>query len=234
MEQEWVKALSDLRRTTIVCGYYGCGKTTFSLNLARQTAGNDVTLIDLDIVNPYFRSSDYTGELEALGIRVIAPNFAGTMLDIPSLNPAVSGALETGRGRMILDAGGDDAGATALGCFAHLIQQEAYDMLYVINQSRPLASDPTDAARILEEIQRASRLACTGIVNNTHWGEGTTLEMIRDSFPFAAAVAERAGLPVRYTLATKELAEKLQVDAQKPGVGEILPVSLPVRLPWQG
>lgn len=232
MARGWTDMLDGCRRITIICGYYGCGKTTFSLNLARRMTDTPLTLIDLDIVNPYFRSSDYAQELEAAGVRVIAPNFAGTMLDIPSLNPAVAGALEAGEGRILVDAGGDDAGATALGCFAHLIGREDYDMLYVINQSRPLASKPADAARILEEIQRASRLACTGIVNNTHWGAGTTAELIRDSFPFAAEVAARTGLPVRYTLAAGELAPALAAYNGTSAAGDILPIDLPVRPPW--
>ena len=212
----------SMQRITIICGYYGSGKTTFSLNLAYR----------LDVVNPYFRSSDYRRDLEAAGIRVIAPNFAGTMLDVPSLNPAVAGALAMDTGRIILDAGGDDAGATALGCFAESIARQPYDMLYVINRSRPLASDPEDAAAILRQIEKVSRLKATGLVNNTHLGAGTTTELIEESLPFAAEVSRLTGLPVRYTALAGPLSESLQNLEGAPAAGRLFPLDLPVQPPW--
>ena len=221
-----------LGRITIICGYYGCGKTTFSLNLARMLAGEDLTLIDLDVVNPYFRSSDYRKELEAQGIRLIAPNFAGTMLDVPSLDPAIAGALENPVGRVLIDAGGDDAGATALGCFAQAIGRQPYDLLYVINQSRPFVSDPADAVQVLRQIEKVSRLKATGLVNNTHWGEGTTKELIEESLPFTAAVSRLTGLPVRCTTVAAGLADALAGLRENPAAGELLPIELPVRTPW--
>ena len=229
--------MRTLARITIVCGYYGSGKTTLSLNLARMLApspdGAPLTLIDMDVVNPYFRSSDYRKELEAQGIRLIAPNFAGTMLDLPSLDPAIAGALENPAGRVLIDAGGDDAGATALGCFAGIIGRQDYELLYVINRSRPFVSDPSDAAEVLRQIEKVSRLKAAGLVNNTHWGQGTTVALVRESLPFAAEVSQLTGLPVRYTTAAEALADQLAGLRGNPAVGELLPVSLPVQTPWQ-
>ena len=76
----------QLNKLTIIYGHYGCGKTNLSINLALDLArqGKRVTLVDLDIVNPYFRSSDYTPMLREKGIKVVAPQFAGTNLDLPS------------------------------------------------------------------------------------------------------------------------------------------------------
>lgn len=224
--------LKAFKRITIICGYYGSGKTTFSLNLARMLDAKPLTLIDLDVVNPYFRSSDYRKELETLGVRLIAPNFAGTMLDVPSLDPAIAGALENPAGRVLIDAGGDDAGATALGCFAQSIGRQAYDLLYVINQSRPFVSEPGDAANVLRQIERVSRLKATGLINNTHWGEGTTAALVRESLPFATEVSRLTGLPVRCTTVAAELADSLADLREEPAAGEILPIELPVRTPW--
>ncbi|MCI8360459.1 MAG: ParA family protein [Clostridiales bacterium] len=224
-------------RITIVCGYYGSGKTTLSLNLARMLApapdGVPLALIDLDVVNPYFRSSDYRKELEPQGIRLIAPNFAGTMLDLPSLDPSITGALENPAGRVLIDAGGDDAGATALGCFAGIIGRQDYELLYVINRSRPFVSDPSDAAAVLRQIEKVSRLKAAGLVNNTHWGQGTTAALVRESLPFAAEVSQLTGLPVRYTTVAEALADQLAGLRGNPAVGELLPVGLPVQTPWQ-
>ena len=226
MEREYLTA-----PVTIVCGYYGSGKTTFSLNLARRVSGAPLTLMDMDVVNPYFRSSDYRAELEAAGVRVIAPNFAGTMLDIPSLNPAIAGILES-EDRVLIDAGGDDAGATVLGCFAHLIEKRPYEMLYVINRSRPLASQPEEAAEILKAIEKTSRLRATGLVNNTHWGAGTTPRLLEESLPYAAAVSRLTGLPVKYTAVEKGLAPQVEGLEGDPAAGRLFPMDLPVQPPW--
>ena len=81
--------MSERSRVTVICGHYGCGKTNLALNLALEAAakGEKVTVADLDIVNPYFRSSEYGGLLEEHGVRLIAPVFAGTTLDTPHTAP---------------------------------------------------------------------------------------------------------------------------------------------------
>lgn len=108
--------MSQQPRITVVCGHYGCGKTNLTLNLALEAAaaGERVTVADLDIVNPYFRSSEYGGLLEEQGVRLIAPVFAGTTLDTPTLPPELYSIFEPQAGRVFIDAGGDDAGVTAL------------------------------------------------------------------------------------------------------------------------
>ena len=104
-----------MKRITLVCGHYGSGKTNFALNLAVNAAksGEKITLVDLDIVNPYFRTADYKDELEAAGVNVIAQNLEGTTLDAPALTARMFSIFEESMGRVIVDVGGDDAGATA-------------------------------------------------------------------------------------------------------------------------
>ena len=125
----------------VVCGHYGVGKTNLTLNIALDAAagGRAVTVIDLDVVNPFFRSSDYRALLDERGIRLVAPVFAGTNVDGPSLSgtiePAIDGAQRAWRDGderpfVVIDAGGDDAGATALGRFARTVEQAPYEMLY--------------------------------------------------------------------------------------------------------
>ena len=185
---------------TIICGHYGCGKTNLALNLALDAAENGpVTLVDLDIVNPYFRSSDYLPVLKDSGIRLIAPVFAGTTLDTPTLPPEVQSIFAPGAGTVYIDAGGDDAGATVLGGLSANIKKSGYEMLYVVNRNRVLSQTPEDCAAILREIEAASRLKATGIVNNSHLGVETSWENVRASLPFAHAAAEAAGLPLLYS-----------------------------------
>lgn len=225
--------LSDatFRPITVVCGHYGSGKTTVSLNLASFRKEN-VTLIDLDVVNPHFRSSDHRKELEQLGIQVISPNFAGSMLDIPSLDPSISGRLISPNGFIVIDAGGDDAGATALGCFSSLLQRQPYDLLYVVNQNRPLTANSQDAAQILDEIERACRLKATGIVNNTHCGRETTIQLIEQSFSYASDISRLTGLPIRCTTIQKQLAGRMARWDDSPQAGVLFPIDLPVQPPW--
>ena len=178
--------MSQQPRITVVCGHYGCGKTNLTLNLALEAAaaGERVTVADLDIVNPYFRSSEYGGLLEEQGVRLIAPVFAGTTLDTPTLPPELYSIFEPQAGRVFIDAGGDDAGVTALGGLHSQLEETGYQMLYVINRYRVLSQTPEEAAALLQEIEAASRL-------NTLLG----------GLDFARKTAQLTGLPLLYSTA---------------------------------
>ena len=195
--------MGENKRITVVCGHYGCGKTNLTLNLALEAAGEGqpVTVVDLDIVNPYFRSSEYGELLGEKGVRLIAPVFANTTLDTPTLPPEIYSVFEPQAGRVFLDAGGDDAGVTALGGLHAMLEEAGYDMLYVINRYRVLSQTPEETAALLREIQAASRLRATGLVNNSHLGVETTLETLEQALPFARKTAELTHLPLLYSTA---------------------------------
>ena len=216
-----------MERLTIVTGHYGSGKTTFALNYACDlaAAGRPVTIVDLDIVNPYFRTADHRAMLEERGVTVVLPPYANTNLDLPGLSAQIYGAFEK-EGDVIIDVGGDDAGATALGRFHRSIEQRGYDMLCVINARRNLTAEPEQAAALLAEIEQASRLKTTALVNNTHLKQLTTPETVLASLSFAAEVSRLTGLPVRYTTAPKALA------AQLSGIENLYPVEPFVLTPW--
>ena len=184
-------------RITIICGHYGCGKTNLALNLALSAAQTrEVTLVDLDIVNPYFRSSEYRELLEGEGIRLISPVFANSTLDAPALPPDIYSVLDRRTGKVFIDAGGDDAGVTALGRLSDGLREVGYDMLYVINRYRALSQKPQEAAELLREIEAAARLRATGIVNNSHLGTESRMEDIEASLDFAAETSKLTGLPL--------------------------------------
>ena len=117
-------------RITVITGHYGCGKTNLAANLALafHKAGKRVALCDLDIVNPYFRSADFSGRFEALGIEMILPPFANSNVDVPTLTARVSAAINDPSIHLILDVGGDDAGAAALGRYSADIKKQGYDL----------------------------------------------------------------------------------------------------------
>ena len=222
---------SVLKRITIICGHYGCGKTNFALNMALDLAdkGEKVTLIDLDVVNPYFRSSDYKAILEEKGIYVIAPCYAGTNVDTPSLSAEID-TVFTNKDRMVIfDVGGDDAGAFALGRYSSKIRQEEYSFIYLVNKYRNLTQTPQQAVEILQEITRACNLTPTYVVNNSHLQCETTDNTILQAFSFGCQVAEVLNLTLLCTTAPEKLKDdKLsEVDSMyyvkqivKPPFGE--------------
>jgi len=218
------------KQITIICGHYGSGKTNFALNLAidRMRRGEAVTVVDLDIVNPYFRSSDYTGLLEENGVTVISPATAGTTVDAPALTARMASVFQRGEGAAIIDAGGDDAGAAALGRFSKRIEDSgSWQMLYVINKYRRLISSPEEAVALLREIEASSRLRATGIVNNSHLAGLTTAEDILSSVDYARKTAALCGLPLLMTTAPKAVSGELEGK-----VNNLYPVDILVKLPW--
>jgi len=160
-----------------------------------------VVLADMDIVNPYFRSSEYRGLLAGRGVELIAPVFAGTTLDTPTLPPELGSIFGPRAGRVFMDAGGDDAGATALGGLSGRLMAAGYEMIYVINRYRALSQTPEEAAALLGQIEAACRLKATGIVNNSHLGTETTLDVLKGALPFAQETARLCGLPLLYSTA---------------------------------
>ena len=156
-----------MKKITIITGHYGSGKTNLSVNLAVRAAeeGKKVAVVDLDLVNPYFRTADFKELFEQKGIKLIAPDFANTNLDVPSIQFDVE-QLAINEDCLIIDVGGDDAGATALGRYAEAMLERFADdieMLYVINQRRTLTSNANEAAALMYEIEAASRMKHTVI-----------------------------------------------------------------------
>lgn len=222
-------------RFTVITGHYGSGKTNLSINLALDLARtyDEVMLVDLDIVNPYFRSSDYTAMLAEHGVRVISPTFAGTTLDAPSLSAEVGAAFECA-GAVIFDVGGDDAGATALGRYAGEIEAIDHELLYVINRYRNLTGTPAEAAQLLEEIEHASHLKATGVVNNSHLRDETTVQTVLDSLSFARETAALLGLPLRFTTVPERLAGEFSPEPKAAThVENAYPIKTHVRTPWE-
>ena len=199
------------KRVTLFCGHYGSGKTNIAVNyaFALNAQGLPVTIADLDIVNPYFRTKDSEDELKNSGIKVISLPFANTSVDLPSL-PSEAYTLVQDKSRYaVLDIGGDDRGAYALGRFIPYLKEENdYEMLCVVNFSRPLTPDAESALDVMREIECACGLAFTGIVNNTNLGEETDRSVIEQGKKEAGRLSEITGLPIFMTTVRQEIAEK--------------------------
>jgi len=198
------RAALGLPRLIAVVGHYGSGKTTVAVNLAMRyaEAGERAAIVDFDIVNPYFRTADAKGELEAAGVHCVLPPLANTNVDIPALPGEIyslfsaSGAARFGR--VIFDVGRDD-GAIALGAYREYFYREPYAMLYVVSMYRPLTASPEDAAELLREIEARSGLRATHIVNNSSIGDETAADDVKASLGYARRVCELCGLPLLFT-----------------------------------
>ena len=147
--------------------------------MAQKQAGCNVALADLDIVNPYYRSKDSEDDLKAMGIELICSPFANSNVDVPALPQELYRIVDETQTNMVVDIGGDDRGAYALGRFAQRLKDENdYEMILVINKYRPLTVDEKDAIEIMHEIEEAGHLKFTAIVNNSNLGKETTAEKV--------------------------------------------------------
>ncbi|MEN6417755.1 MAG: hypothetical protein ABFC73_02425 [Clostridiaceae bacterium] len=202
----------NAKRVTVFTGHYGSGKTSLAVNWALRLSesGRAVTVADLDIVNPYFRTTDRRRELEARGIKLIASPFANSNLDLPALPAELYAAVEDREGYAVLDVGGDDRGAVALGRYVPFIQAEGdYEMLFVVNFCRPLTRTAFDALGVLREVEAACGLTATALVNNSNLGRETTADTVLSTLERMRELSDLANLPVKMTAASRELAEQL-------------------------
>ena len=202
-----------VKRITLFAGHYGSGKTNIALNYARmlKRSGEKVVIADLDIVNPYFRTKDSAAALQAEGIDLVVSDFANSNVDFPAMPKEIYGLVAERGQKIVMDIGGDDRGALALGRYVPDIRAEDdYEMLAVVNAARPLTQTAADAVEVLREIEAACQLPFTGIVNNTNLGQQTIATTVLESVPYANEVAARMGVPVRFTCATAAIARELE------------------------
>ncbi len=200
------------KRITLFAGHYGSGKTNIAVNYAvhLKEKGYPVLIADLDIVNPYFRTKDSEKELMEKGIELVCSDFANTNLDIPSLPKEMYRAVNDKRYHAVMDIGGDDAGAIALGRFAPFINEENnYEMIFVANFYRPLTRNAEEAFDVMKEIEAASSVKFTGIVNNSNLGEITTAEDIVSTFGKAEELCRLSSLPLLFTTCKDSLYKSL-------------------------
>ena len=207
------------KRVTILTGHYGSGKTSIAVQYALRLseAGNAVSICDLDIVNPYFRSTDHRAELEAAGICLVTSQFAGSNLDIPALPKELYAAIANKSGYAVLDVGGDDRGAVALGRYVpDLVDEGDYEMLFVANFYRPLTRSAEDALIVLHEVEAACGLRATALVNNSNLGLETSAEDVLGTVDRMERFAQLAELPIAFTSVSEWLKEQIDHQIMHP------------------
>ena len=203
----------DHKRLTLFAGHYGSGKTNIAVNYALLLAaeGKKVCIADLDIVNPYFRTKDSEKQLSAAGVDLISPQFANSNVDLPALPAEAYRLVEDRSSYGIMDIGGDDRGAYALGRYVpYILQENNYRMVFVANCYRPLTRTPEEAMEVMAEIEAACGLKFTDLINNANLGWETDADTVLASIDYMEKLSQLSGLPIWLHTAEKAVADRLE------------------------
>jgi len=222
-----------LGRVTLLAGHYGSGKTNIAVNVAfeMKRLHERVSVADLDIVNPYFRTKDSAAELEAAGIHMISSEYANSNVDVPAVAPENYAIIHDRTLHAVVDVGGDDRGALALGRYSPALREEGnYEMYFVANFFRPLTRTAEEALAVMREIEQAGSLPFTGIINNSNLGAETTAEDVAATLAQAKRLAETSGLPLSAVTVRRDLAPKLRELIGDET--EIFPIDLYYKTEW--
>lgn len=218
------------KRVRIITGHYGSGKTEFSVNYAVKLAdiGKKVSLADLDVVNPYFRSRECEKLFEEKGIELLGFILKEHGMDLPAVSGNVAKALMDKNREYIIDLGGNSAGAKAFASFRKMVEVEECELFFVINANRPETADFQGVMAQLQSIEGTLNMRVTGLINNTHLIWESSEEDIMRGEKLAKEVSEKTGIPIRYTSVKKDLIPKLKEKYS----GEIFSVEMYMRKNW--
>ena len=217
-----------MKRITLFAGHYGSGKTNIAVNYALwlKSLGQNVTIADLDIVNPYFRTKDSAEELSNAGIELISPAFANSNVDLPALPQELYKLVQDRTCLAVMDIGGDDRGAYALGRYTpSILEENNYEMIFVANFFRPLTRTAEEAFQVMREIEVAGGVPFTAIVNNSNVGAETTADDVLSTADKAEELSRLSGLPIIMTTAEMKVASDL-----KKSLENVFPLSLQKKL----
>lgn len=206
-------------RYTLLLGNYGSGKTELALALAlhqRRASGGRVALVDLDIVNPYFRSAEQRELLEGEGIEVMMPSFALSAVDVPSLPAQIQAVFESPYDHVVIDVGGDDTGAVALGRYAPYLSalRDQVVALYVVNPLRPFSGTVLDILELFALIESRARIRPDYLVNNANLQEETTAGDLLQAQELLTQVSQRLEVPIGLVTGYERFRDELPPDMQ--------------------
>ncbi|MDY6791123.1 MAG: cobalamin biosynthesis protein CbiA [Thermodesulfobacteriota bacterium] len=204
----------DLQGIVVIVGNYGSGKTEVSINLAvhQKRAGMDVKIADLDLVNPYFRTREARSQLSKLGIGMALPAEEYLQADLPILSPVIAGLIKNPVELTLIDAGGDDAGATVLAALAHAFNGSNFQMLQVVNPLRPFTNTVKGCLKMRSEIEAASKMTISGLVGNSNLIDETGPEDIYTGYEFVKLLSRESGLALKFITVPSELMTEIDVN----------------------
>lgn len=217
----------------IIIGAYGSGKSEYSIHLAQELNrnGKDVVLVDMDVVNPYFRTRDVRDEFAKIGIEVVAPEGAFSHADLPMISPRIMGMIQNPDKTVILDVGGDPAGCRTLGRFVDAVQARGYRMQLVVNTMRPFTSNVEEIATMLNMLEFSSKLKVTELVCNTNLMEDTSAEIVEEGIRITQEAAELLKLDFSQYTVLDEYADRVPDGL----LGKTrLVMTYMLKKPWEG
>ena len=213
-----------VKRVSLFLGHYGSGKTNVAVNYSifLEKSGYKTAIYDLDIVNPYFRTLDGKGMLTDAGVRLVASTYANSNVEVPAIPADNYAIIDKKDEHAVVDVGGDDRGALALGRYsADIMKENDYEAFFVINRYRFLTRSPEEVFAYLKEIEDAAQIRITGLVNNSNLGKDTTKKTVTDSLDYAERCSKLCKLPVAFTAVKRELSDSL-----KENLSPILPIDM--------
>ena len=209
--------------TYIITGHYGSGKTEFCVNLAMdavtRTRVGDVTIADLDVINPYFRSREKAQRLAAHGITVMGDCLDNnTGQDLPAVSFAFLSRIRSGRA-VVVDLGGGKMGINLLAsCYDAINSGINYEFLCVLNLFRKETSSPADMINFVRQINGTSKISVTGLVNNGHMLHDTTAQHVLASQQAVCEAAHVLGLPIKYTMLRRDILNEIEGEIKSEHV----------------
>ena len=223
--------MEQIKGLVIIVGNYGSGKTEVSINLAvnQKRAGVDVKIADLDLVNPYFRTREARRPLSKLGIEVVVPEEKYLQADLPILSPVISGLIRQPSELTLIDAGGNDVGATVLAALADSFRNKRVHMLQVVNPFRPFTDTIESCLKMRDEIERASKMTINGIIGNANLIDETSVDDIYNGYDFVKALSGESRLPLEFITASVELLPEIDMGRFSCPV---LPIERQLVPPW--
>lgn len=221
------------RRINIFTGHFGSGKTEIAVNYAIQMSKlhKKTAIVDLDIVNPYFRTADARQTLAGHGVKVILPVYANTNVDVPALPPEISMLFEEKEYRAVLDIGGDDLGAKAVSRYREEIEADDYSLYFVVNTRRPMTDSAEKIESMLREVEAGANIKVSGIVSNTNLLGATRPHDVLEGLALVEKVSKKTGIPVAFACGFRESLEGIGETA---GGIPLFRMDKHIRLPWEG
>lgn len=218
-------------RIRIFTGHFGSGKTEISINYAvnLRNQGKKVCIADLDIVNPYFCTRDEKEYLESLGIKVIATPKEMSNAELGTIPLDTLAVFNDKSYDVVLDVGGDDQGAVALGQYNRYFNMEEYDMYFVINTTRPFTKDVQGVMEYIRDVEAASRLKVKYLINNTNLSYETSIDHILEGQRVAEEVSKLTNIPIKYTVVRDDLVDSVKDKIQN----EVFPIKIFMLPPWR-
>lgn len=215
-----------MKRITFITGHYGSGKSEFSVNFAIQKKVD--MLVDLDIINPYFRSREAVDFLNSHNIELLASTIENSLgSDLPYISKEIYLPFYKNYLTAIYDLGGDEAGAKLLRQFSKVIEDVDVDLLLCVNVFREETSTKEKIIKTINEIETAGGVRITGIINNSNFLRNTTYNDILEGEEIIKELARGLNLEILYTAVYEDLLANCG-----PLMGEIMPLKPYLRKKW--